>query len=84
MVQDLHSQKNVLQSTVSLSKPKQPASPQERTPLLSDIRSPDVPAPETPAPSAPILALGPALASINKLFKQFIKAYLEARIPALV
>ena len=74
MAQSLCSWKNLLPSTVGLNEPDQPVSP-EGTPATSGIGPSDAPAPDTPLP-API--------STNELFKQFMKAYLEAQTPAPV
>ena len=64
--------RNVPPSTVSPSKPKQPASP-EGIPALSNVGPSDA-----PAPDAPVYTPVPTPASTDELFKQFIKAYLEA------
>ena len=69
-----HSQRNIPPSTVVFSELEQPISP-EGTPSTSDMGLPDV-----SAQDAPILAPP----STNELFKQFMKAYLEAKTPALV
>ena len=78
MARGSRSQRNIPPSTISPSKPEQPASP-ERTPAPSDLGPPDAPAPETPV-HAPV----PVPASTDELFKQFIKAYLKAQTPAPV
>ena len=69
MARGLRSQRNIPPSTVVSSKPEQPVSP-KRTPATSDMGPLDAPAPDAPIP---------ALASTNELFKQFMKAYLEAK-----
>ena len=79
MAQGSCSRKNVPPSTVSSYEPEQPVSPEE-TPALSDIW----PDENTPAPDAPVHAPVPAPASTDKLFQQFMKAYLEAQTPALI
>ena len=82
MAQGLRSRKNVPPSTVSPSEPEQPASPEEGTPITNDMEPSDAPAPNVPAPDAPVPAPGLAPASTDELFKQFMKAYLEAQTPA--
>ena len=54
------------------SKPDQLVS-QEETSVISDVGHSDSPAPD---------AQVPALVFTDKLFKQFMKAYLEAQTPA--
>ena len=73
MAQSLRSQRNVPPSTIGPSKLEQPESPEEETLAPNNLGLPDA-----PAPDAPVLALVCALASIDELFKQFIKAYLKA------
>ena len=82
MARSSRSRRNVPPSTVSPSEPEQPASPEEGTPVPSDMGPPDAPAPNAPAPDAPVPAPGLAPASTDELFKQFMKAYLEAQTPA--
>ena len=64
---------------ISPSEPKQPASPEEETPAPSDLGALDGLALDTT-----VLAPGPAPASTDELFKQFMKAYLETQTFALV
>ena len=66
--------RNVPPSTVGPSEPDQPVSP-EGTPATSGVGSSDAPVPDAPVP---------APAATDELFKQFMKAYLEAKTPAPV
>lgn len=66
-------------NTVSPSKLKQPANLKEKTLTLGNMRLLD-----SSALNTPIYALASAPASTNKLFKQFMKAYLETQTLALV
>lgn len=78
MAQVLHSQKNVLSSTVSPNKLVQFAS-SSITPIPNDVRLPNI-----LVLNIPIYTLAFASTSTNELFEQFIKAYLEAQNLALV
>ena len=74
MARSSRSWRNIPPSTIVPSEPEQPVSPEE-TPATSDVGPPDAPAPDAPLP---------APSSTNELFKQFNKAYLEAKTPASV
>lgn len=75
----MHSQKNVLPSIISLSKPKQLVSLEKKTLVAGDMRSPNV-----STPVALVFTPSSTLFSTNALFKQFIKAYLETQTSALI
>ena len=71
MARGLRSRRNVALSTVGPSKSKRSISPKE-IPATSDIELPD-----TPTPDALVFAPVSAKTSTNRLFQQFMKAYLE-------
>lgn len=77
--QSLRFEKNVLPSTVSLSKQKQLASSEKRISTTSDMGFPD-----TLTSDTPVLASSPALAFTNKFFKQFMKSYSKTQTSAAV